>query len=108
MFGSLLTVGESHKRFRYEKDGLLVSTVRVTDSSHPYETAVGHPEYNGGDLIIVEEYDTEEAAKAGHEKWVATMTAPTLPESLTDVSTAESAMVLARLGVSRTFARQSE
>lgn len=63
---------------------LLVSTVRVNDGDHPYETAIAHPEYNRGAMVIVEAYDTREEAAAGHERWVAAMTAPTLPESLAD------------------------
>ena len=74
---------------RHETDGLLVDTCMVTDSDSPYETAVCHPEYNNDSLVIVELYETEEDAQAGHDRWVAIMTADKLPASLTDVSTAD-------------------
>lgn len=63
---------------------LLVSTARVSDGDRPYETAIAHPEYNHGAIVIVEAYDTREEAAAGHERWVAAMTASTRPEALTD------------------------
>lgn len=69
-------------------DGV-VSTVRVTDGAHPFETAVAHEDYNNGELIVVEAYDTKEQAEVGHARWVATMTAEKLPESLTEAGNAE-------------------
>jgi len=92
--GDLLgTVGmmgnyESRKVGRLDKGKLSVSTVAVTDSDQPYETAVAHPRYNSGRRVIVEMYDTRKAAEAGHEKWVKTMTARKLPDQLVNVSTA--------------------
>lgn len=93
MFGFLGMIGnyEDRKVDRYEDDsmGLVVSTAMVTDSDRPYETAVAHPSYNGGDFVIVEIYDTKEDAQEGHNEWVAKMTADTLPNGLIDVSTSE-------------------
>ena len=71
---------------RFEQDGLFVDTCAISDSEQPYETAVGHPLYNSGELIIVEMYDTREDAAAGHVRWVETMTATELPTYLRDVS----------------------
>ena len=71
----------------YEEGDLFIDTCSVTDTEHPYETAVGHPKYNKGDLVIVEEYDNREQAEAGHNKWVDIMTRPELPANLKDVST---------------------
>ena len=88
---------EDRKVDRYEEGVVMVDTCLVTDSEQPYETAVSHPKFNGGDLIIVELYDTKEQAQIGHDRWVKTMTVDTLPESIKDVSTAE----IAKLGVSR-------
>lgn len=74
---------EERKVAHYEEVGYLgVDTALVTDSPHPYETAVCHVSYNDGNWIIVETYDTKEEAAQGHERWVATMTADELPDEL--------------------------
>jgi len=79
---------ESRKVAWYEKINLKVDTCAVNDSDKPFETAISHPQYNDGDWIIVELYDTKEEAIAGHNKWVKTMTADELPKILKDVSSA--------------------
>ena len=73
---------------RYEQGGLVVDTCAVTDSDEPYETGICHPNYNEGDWIIVEMYNTKKEAKKGHKKWVRKMTSKKLPKDLKDVSTA--------------------
>jgi len=73
---------------RYEEGDVFVDTCRVYDSAQPYETAVGHPEYNNGNLIIVQLYDTKEEAQIGHDFWVKNMTTEPLPDIIKDVSTA--------------------
>ena len=88
-FLDMMDTYEERKVASFEKDDLFVSTVRVTDSVEPYETAICYPKYNEGKLVIVEMYDTKEEAEAGHKKWVTLMTAKKLPEKLTDVSTSE-------------------
>jgi len=80
---------EDRKVAKFERGNLFISTARVTDSTEPYETAVAHPQYNKGELVIVEMYNTKEDAKAGHKKWVKLMTAKKLPKKLNDVSTSE-------------------
>ena len=72
----------------YEKDGLVIDTCPVTDSSEPFETAVQHPNYNDGKWIVVQTYNSKEEAETGHKKWVKKMTKKTLPNQLEDVSTA--------------------
>jgi hypothetical protein len=72
----------------YKKDDLFISTAAVYDSKQPYETAIGHPKYNNGDLIIVEMYDSKKDAEAGHKRWIALMTDKKLPDKLKDVSSA--------------------
>ena len=72
----------SRKVARFEKDDLMVSTCSVTDADKPYETAVAHPSYNDGKIVIVEDYNTVEEAQTGHDKWVKTMTAKKLPATL--------------------------
>lgn len=76
--------GESRRVGLYEKDGLFVSTVKVSDGQKPYETAVEHAEYNGGEMVIVEAYDTFEQSVEGHQKWVNIMTTEPLPMQLAD------------------------
>lgn len=86
---------EQRKVDNFEGDnGLVVDTVAVTDSRKSYETGILHPAYNGGDWVIVDLYDTKKEAQAGHDKWVAIMTAEKLPEKLVDVSSAEVADLL--------------
>ena len=80
---------ESRKVARYEKDDVFVDTCAVTDAEQPYETAVAHPQYNDGEIIIVELYDDIESARKGHAKWVKRMTSKKLPVSIEDKSTAQ-------------------
>jgi hypothetical protein len=92
MFEFLMDVGnyDQRKVGRYdnEKTRLSISTASVSDAAQPYETAVAHPDYNDNKWVIVETYGSRKAAEAGHEKWVATMTAKTLPGVLFDRSSA--------------------
>ena len=87
---------------------LTIDTARVTDSRHDYETAVAHPAYNDGEWVIVEIYDTEEQARAEHDKWVKVMTAAKLPDRLYDVSSATIKELAEAFGAdySEGFARQ--
>lgn len=68
----------------YDTPECIVDTCRVYDASQPFETAVSHVEYNPGEWIIVETYATREEARAGHKRWVQTMTQEPLPVSLED------------------------
>lgn len=85
---------EDRKIGRYEEGDLLVSTAWINDAAKPYETAVGHPLYNDGKLIIVEGYDTEDEAREGHQRWITVMTTEPLPKSLRDVSQTVFALLL--------------
>jgi hypothetical protein len=80
---------ESRKVARTEIEGGFISTASVTDGAQPYETAISHPQYNYGSVIAVEAYDSLEAAKAGHQRWVEAMSLPELPESLIDCRNGE-------------------
>ena len=77
---------EERKVDRYEKDRVMISTARVYDSDLDFETAVQHPAFNGGRIVIVECYSTREEAAVGHQRWVAKMTADRIPAVLEDVS----------------------
>jgi hypothetical protein len=83
-FFSMMDNYEDRKVARYDADWGFISTAFVTDADLDYETAVRHRDYNDGQLVIVEAYATREEAQAGHERWVATMSANELPESLRD------------------------
>lgn len=85
---------ESRKVARFEQGDLMVSTAKVIDSTFLYETAVAHPNYNDGEIVIVDNYDTLSDAKKGHERWVKIMTTEPLPERLKDVSGAGIASLL--------------
>ena len=86
MFGMRGTY-KDRKVDRYDgENGFFVSTALVTDSRHPYETAVKHQAYSDGDVIIVEMYDSKEKAQRGHDRWIERMTAAELPLQLIDVS----------------------
>ena len=83
---------EERKVARYTKDGVDISTAAVNDSSKPFETAIGHAQYNDGKWIIVELYDTKEEARKGHDKWIEIMTAKKLPAIIKDVGDCEIAL----------------
>lgn len=89
---------ENRKVARFENGDLIISTARVTDTEHPFETGIAHPQYNRNHIIIVEEYDSLEDAKEGHERWVAFMTKGDLPDELIDVSSSHIKRVSEMLG----------
>ncbi len=81
---------EQRKVARFDgENGLCIDTAAVTDSRQPYETGIQHPNYKSGGWVIVEMYDFKEEAQKGHDKWVKTMTAETLPKTLKDVSSCD-------------------
>ena len=90
---------------RFEKAGLLVSTARVSDGQQPYETAVGHPEYNEGKLVIVEAYPDRATALFGHGKWVKMMTDDNLPDSLKDCGNSAISSLGELVGITMVFPR---
>jgi len=49
-------------------NGVTIDTALVTDSDQPYETGICSKEYNNGNWIIVELYDTKELSIIGHNK----------------------------------------
>ena len=51
-----------------------ISTARVSDGRKPFETAIKHPNYNKGSMVIVESYLTKQEALKGHAKWKTAMT----------------------------------
>lgn len=98
---------EERKVANYKENDLFVDTCRVSDSSKPYETAVAHPTYNNGELIIVELYDTIEEAKEGHERWVDKML-NNPPRQIVDVSTAGAAILLRAMNDLPAYERAEE
>lgn len=61
---------DERKVARDEVNDYTIDTVLVTDRSWLYETAIMHEDFNDGDWIIVEGYDTKEDAIKGHKKWL--------------------------------------
>lgn len=95
IFGSLPNI----RRIRRDEftEEFIVSTIQIDDGSKPFETAIMHPAY-GTDAIPVEAYDTEPEAIEGHNKWLKIMTAPVLPDQLTDVMNGHTGQVLLEMG----------
>lgn len=109
-FMDMLGNYDSRKVDRYEGgEGFFISTAYVCDSDKPYETAVAHPEYADGKIIIVECYDTKSEAQKGHDRWVKKMASEELPEELVDVSKSALTEFLRAIDpASLTFKRQVE
>lgn len=107
MFDFLLDVGnyEDRKVDRSEFEWGFISTARVSDGSQPFETAVQHPDYNDGSMVIVEAYATKALAQEGHKKWVEIMTAKKLPGSLTDCA---NSMIAQAFGSTQVFNRKEK
>lgn len=97
-FMSMMGSYEQRKVANYDKDGLVVDTCSVTDSDKMFETAVCHSNYNEGNWVIVEKYDTKCEALDGHNKWVKTMTTMPLPKKLVDVGAGWAGVMLAAMG----------
>lgn len=77
---------------------LKVSTVRVSDGDKPFETGIAHPDYNNGDWVIVEAYDSRYFAEEGHNRWVRTMTNKPLPRVLEDCGNSTISWILGLVG----------
>ncbi len=90
MFDFISMIGNYDERLvdRLEDGDLIISTVFVTDGTHPYETGIAHPEYNDGKFVIVEAYDDKVLAQKGHDQWVKLMTSDSLPDELIDCANA--------------------
>lgn len=84
---------------KFSKGDLYISTVSCEDTEHLFETAIAHPKYNDGLLIIVEEYDTRLEAQDSHAKWIDIMTAIELPACLKDVNTSDLRKLARKKGI---------
>ncbi len=85
------------KRYHDEDSSTLVSTIKVMAGEEPYETAVEHPAFNNGKLVVVEGYSSRKEAIEGHYKWVAIMTHAELPDKLVDAQNSPISQILALL-----------
>lgn len=65
-------------------NGIRVSTAMVTDGAKPFETAIVHPEYDNGEMIIIQSYLTLEDAKKGHSEWLKKAKNDKMPDPLID------------------------
>ena len=109
MFNFLADIGnyDSRRIGRYEKsDKELVSTARISDGKQPFETGIAHPDYNDGNIVIVEAYSTVEAAEEGHAKWESLMKANNLPDPLVDCCNAGIGELYSMVGGDVTYPRK--
>lgn len=91
---------------RHESDGLIIDTCAVNDGDMPFETGISSKLYNGGKWVIVEAYETKEAAQIGHDKWVDVMlTNP--PTVLKDCANAEIGRLAADIGCDTVFEKKA-
>jgi hypothetical protein len=91
--GRQLLRDELTVEIRGEDWKMFVSTIFAGDTNR-YETAIAHPFYNDGTLIVVGSWDDEEDARHGHKYWVERVVLDAMPNPLTDVSTSETALLL--------------
>ena len=88
----LLTIMDIHNFFKSKTTPELelysdvnnATIATLYDNSVKCVTVIIHPAFNKEDSLIVEEYDDEITAKAGHEKWIETFEKE-LPRELKDV-----------------------
>ncbi len=95
-------------RWDNENGSKVVSTAAVSDGREPFETAVAHPSYNDGKIIIVECYHTKEEAEKGHQKWLDLMLSDKLPLTLTDCGNAAVARLLDSVGGTMAFEKKCD
>ena len=108
MFNWLFVAAHSERVVaHFEADGLVVDTAAVNDGRQPFETGIKWPsEYpDSKGWVIVEAYATKEEAQAGHDKWVAILTSPDLPEALDDCSNSEISQFADAIGSHRVARR---
>ena len=107
MFSFLQDMGnyDSRKVDRSEYTWGFISTAEVSDGEMPYETAVRHKDYNGGDMVIVDKYDSSAQARVGHAKWVKTMMAKELPTELVDCNNSMISQLCIKMGGETTYKR---
>lgn len=76
-------------RYGDNDDDLIIDTCHCIDTGF-YETGIIDIRYDSGkDWVIVEEYNTKEKAKIGHDKWVKKMKSKKIPKFIKAVSTGE-------------------
>jgi hypothetical protein len=90
---------------RYKSSKMTIHTCAVLEGEKPYETAIFHREYLAEKWIVLEAYDNQEQAQAGHEKWIALMNSKNPPQVLKDCCNSFYAKALRDSGVSMKFAK---
>lgn len=107
LFGYLLDADNYDDRKVDRWDGVdkMLSTAQVSDGAQPYETCWQHPEFKGGQPIIVEAYATREEAQAGHVRWLKVMLEGPLPDELTDCCNAACGQIGREIGMTTVFKR---
>ncbi len=84
----------------------MVSTCSVTDGRKPFETAIAHPAYNKGKMVIVECYSTDKDAEIGHERWLELMLRDKLPLTLVDCVNSEISQLCGEFGAPMAFEKK--
>lgn len=90
-------------RWDSKDEGKMVSTAEVSDGRKPYETAVKHPGYNKGHMVIVECYATKEEAQIGHDRWEDLIKKGALPTVLEDCGNSEVSQLCDMAGCDMSF-----
>ncbi|KKL84505.1 hypothetical protein LCGC14_1964080 [marine sediment metagenome] len=89
------------------EDGLkTVSTCSVSDGREPFETAVQHPAYNNGKMVIVECYSTKKDAIKGHNRWLKLVLKSILPNTLVDCQNSKISQMCGTCGCQMSFKRE--
>ena len=111
IFGDVMGMKDDYKdrvvgNWISEDGKSMVDTCEVYDGRKDYETAVQHPLYNDGEMVIVECYDDKEQALIGHEIWLALMQNDNLPPVLTDCANSEISQMCRDMGNQMEFPRK--
>jgi hypothetical protein len=86
-FGGIMFNNDYNERVVYNDkfNGITVDTAYVRDTGC-FETGIVDKRYReDGGWMIVEEYDTKEEAKIGHQKWVKKLKSKNPPKTLPNV-----------------------
>ena len=70
-FLDMIDTYEYRKVDRFDSDEFSIDTAYVTDRELPYETAIAHKDFNGGEWIVLGWRSTKEEAQKFHDEIVA-------------------------------------
>ena len=70
-FWGMIDTYADRKVDRFETDLFIIDTALVTDRAQPYETAIAHKDFRGGEWIILGWRQKKEEAQKFHDEMVA-------------------------------------